>query len=54
MDFSVEIVLRSLATTSIFVEFRDSRNLHVFRDVGCRMTRGKVRGYHMAPQECDT
>ena len=27
---------------------------HVFRDVGCRMTHGKVRGCHMAPQECDT
>ena len=24
---------------------------HVFRDVGCRMTHGKVRGCHMAPQK---
>ena len=31
MDFTVGIVSRNLATTSIFVEFRDSRNLHVFR-----------------------
>ena len=31
MDFTVGIVLRNLATTSNFVEFRDSRNLHVFR-----------------------
>ena len=31
MNFTVEIVSRNLATTSIFVEFRDSRNLHVFR-----------------------
>ena len=25
-----------------------------FRGVGCRMTHGKVRGCHMAPQRCDT
>ena len=31
MDFSVGIVSRNLATTSNFVEFRDSHNLYVFR-----------------------
>ena len=31
MDFTVGIILRNLSTTSIFVEFRDSQNLHVFR-----------------------
>ena len=31
MDFTVGIVSRNLATSLIFVEFRDSRNLHVFR-----------------------
>ena len=32
MDFTVGIASRNLATTSNFVEFQDSRNLHVFRD----------------------
>ena len=31
MDFTVGIVSRNLTTTSIFVVFRDSWNLHVFR-----------------------
>ena len=31
MDFTVGIVSQNLVTTSIFVEFGDSRNLHVFR-----------------------
>ena len=31
MDFTVVIILLNLATTSNFVEFRDNRNLHVFR-----------------------
>ena len=31
MDFTVGIVSRNLATTSIFVEFRDIQDLHVFR-----------------------
>ena len=31
MDFTVGIVSRNLATTSNFVEFRDSWNLHIFR-----------------------
>ena len=30
MDFTVGIVLRNLATTSNFVKFRDSGNLHFF------------------------
>ena len=30
MDFTIGIVSRNLATTSNLVEFRDSRNLHVF------------------------
>ena len=34
MDFSVEIVSRNLTTTSNFIEFRDSRNFHVFRGNG--------------------
>ena len=29
-DFTVGIVSRNLASTSNFVEFRDSRNLHIF------------------------
>ena len=44
MDFTVGIVSRNLATTSIFVEFRDSRNLHVFRG-------NKRRVGHMAQFE---
>ena len=31
MDFTVGIISRNLATMSNFVEFRDSRDLHVFR-----------------------
>ena len=31
MDFTVGIFSRNLATMSSFVEFRDSRNMHVFR-----------------------
>ena len=31
MNFTVGIVSRNLVTTSNFDEFRDSRNLHVFR-----------------------
>ena len=31
MDFTVGIVSRNLATTSNFVEFRDTWNFHVFR-----------------------
>ena len=31
MDFTVGIVSRNLVNTSIFVEFRDSRNLHDFQ-----------------------
>ena len=31
MDFTVGIVSQNLATTLNFVEFRDSRNLHIFR-----------------------
>ena len=40
MDFTVGIVLRNLATTSNFVEFRDSRNFTFFEapGVGCRKT----------------
>ena len=30
-DFTIGIVSRNLATTSNFVEFQDSKNLHVFR-----------------------
>ena len=31
MDFTVGIISQNLVTTSNFVEFRDSQNLHVFR-----------------------
>ena len=31
MEFTVGIVSQNLATTSNFVKFRNSRNLHVFR-----------------------
>ena len=31
MNFTIGIVSRNLATTSNFVEFRDSNNFHVFR-----------------------
>ena len=31
MDFTVGILSQNIATKSNFVEFRDSRNLHVFR-----------------------
>ena len=31
MDFTVGILSQNLATTSNFIEFRDSQNLHVFR-----------------------
>ena len=34
MDFTIGIVSRNLATTLNFVEFRDNRNLHIFRDNG--------------------
>ena len=33
MDFIVGIVSKNLANTLNFVEFRDSRNLHVFPDI---------------------
>ena len=34
MDFTVGILSRNLATTSNLVDFRDSRNFHVFRGNG--------------------
>ena len=39
MDFIVGIVLRNLATTSNFIEFRDSQNFTSFEapGVGCHM-----------------
>ena len=36
-DFTVGIVSRNLVSTSNFVEFRDSRNLHVFRGIAVRV-----------------
>ena len=36
MDCTVGIVSQNLASTSNFVEFRDSRNLHVFRGIAFR------------------
>ena len=40
MDFTVGIVSQNLATTSNFIEFRDSRNFIFFEALGvrCRMT----------------
>ena len=40
MNFTVAIVSLNLANTSNFVEFRDSRNWHIFRGIafGCRKT----------------
>ena len=37
MDFTIGIILRNLASTSNFVEFRDSQNLHVFRGIAFRV-----------------
>ena len=37
MDFTVGIVLRNLATTSNFVEFRDRQSWHVFRGIAFRV-----------------
>ena len=37
MDFTVGIVSQNLANTSNFLEFRDSRNLHVFRGTEYRV-----------------
>ena len=34
MDFTVGIVSQNLASMSNFVEFRNNRNLHVFRGIG--------------------
>ena len=43
MDFTIGIVLRNLATTSNFVEFRDSRNFMFFETPGV--------GYSKIPRE---
>ena len=36
-DFTVGIISRNIATTSNFVEFRDSRSWHVFRGIAVRV-----------------
>ena len=36
-DFTVGIVSQNLASTSNFVEFRDSRSWHVFRGIAVRV-----------------
>ena len=36
-DFTVGIVSRNLASTSNFIEFRDSRSWHVFQDITVRV-----------------
>ena len=36
-DFIVGIISRNLASTSNFVEFRESQNLHVFRGITFRV-----------------
>ena len=42
-DFTIGIISQNLATTSNFVEFRDSRNLHVFRDIEFRVPKNYLR-----------
>ena len=37
-DFTVGIVSRNLASTSNFVEFRDSRSWHVFQGIAFRVS----------------
>ena len=37
-DFTFGIVSRNLASTSNFVEFRDSRNLHIFRGIAFQVS----------------
>ena len=43
MDFTVGIVWRNLATTSNFVEFRNSRNFHVFRGIEFQVSENDLR-----------
>ena len=56
MDFTVGIVLRNLATTSNFVEFRDSRNCTFFEasSIGCRKTNCEVTKVTYNMYSCDT
>ena len=42
-DFAIGIISQNLATTSNFVEFRDSRNLHVFRDIEFRVPENDLK-----------
>ena len=37
MDFTVGFLSRNLVIHKIFVEFRDSKNFHIFRGDGCLM-----------------
>ena len=37
MNCTVGIVSQNLASTAIFVEFRDNQNLHVFRGIAVRV-----------------
>ena len=41
-NFTVEIFSRNLATTSNFVEFRDSRNFTFFKASGGQVTHGMI------------
>ena len=41
-NFTVGIVSQNLASTSNFVEFRDSRNLHVFRGIAYRVPKNDL------------
>ena len=56
MDFIVGIVLRNLANTSNFVEFRDSLNLRVFQgiEIGCRKMTCYVTKVTYNMYSCDT
>ena len=56
MDFTVGIVSRNLATTSNFVEFRDSRNFTFFESpsIGCRKTTCGVTKVTYNMYSCNT
>ena len=56
MDFTIGIVSRNLATTSNFVEFRDSRNFTFFKALSneCRKTTCDVKKVTYNMYSCDT
>ena len=42
MDFTIGIILQNLVTTLNFVEFRDSRHLHVFGGIEFRVPKNDL------------